>query len=52
MFPGVGLGVLVSEADHVADGMFAAAAAALAAEVSAEDLASGSLSRPCTSYGA
>ena len=46
VFPGVGLGVLVSDADHVTDGMFAAAAAALAAEVSAEDLASGSLFPP------
>jgi len=46
VFPGVGLGVMVSDADHVTDGMFAAAAAALAAEVSPEDLASGSLFPP------
>ena len=46
VFPGVGLGVLVSDADQVTDGMFAAAAAALAAEVSAEDLAAGSLFPP------
>jgi len=46
VFPGVGLGVLVSDADQVTDGMFAAAAAALAAEVSTEDLAAGSLFPP------
>ena len=46
VFPGVGLGVLVSDATQVTDGMFAAAAAALAAEVSTEDLAAGSLFPP------
>jgi malic enzyme len=43
IFPGMGLGVLVSEACEVTDTMFARAAEALAAEVHANDLASGSL---------
>ena len=43
IFPGVGLGVLVSEAKEVTETMFAAAAKALADEVKASDLASGSL---------
>ena len=43
IFPGVGLGVLVSEAREVTEAMFAAAAKALADEVKASDLASGSL---------
>jgi malic enzyme len=46
VFPGVGLGVLVSDAERVTDGMFAAAATALANEVSTEDLAAGSLFPP------
>ena len=43
VFPGLGLGVMVSGARQVTDALFAAAAEQLAAEVSAEELESGSL---------
>jgi len=46
IFPGVGLGAIVAEAREVTDGMFAAAADQLAAEVSPRDLASGSIFPP------
>ena len=41
IFPGVGLGVVVSGAGHVTDEMFEAAARTLAAQVTADDMANG-----------
>jgi malic enzyme len=43
IFPGVGLGILVSEATEVTEAMFAAAAKALADAVKPSDLAAGAL---------
>jgi malic enzyme len=43
IFPGVGLGVMISGAREVTDGLFAAAARELANQVSSEDLEAGSL---------
>jgi malate dehydrogenase (oxaloacetate-decarboxylating) len=46
IFPGVGLGALVSQAREITESMFTAAAARLADLVRAEDLAAGSLFPP------
>jgi malate dehydrogenase (oxaloacetate-decarboxylating) len=46
IFPGVGLGALTVKAKAVTDGMFAAAAEALAAQVSEQDLARGLIYPP------
>jgi malate dehydrogenase (oxaloacetate-decarboxylating)(NADP+) len=46
IFPGVGLGVLVSRASRVTDSMFSAAAAALAGEVGGDDVAAGRIYPP------
>ena len=46
IFPGVGLGVIASGASRVTDAMFMAAAQALAAQVSEDDLQQGSLYPP------
>jgi malate dehydrogenase (oxaloacetate-decarboxylating) len=52
IFPGVGLGTMVTEARLVSDGMFAAAARTLAAAVSDADLAAGSFFPPVSSLRA
>src|SRR5262245_2087735 len=49
VFPGVGLGSLVSEAREITDTMFAAAAEALAAQVAEADLREGALYPPIAS---
>jgi malate dehydrogenase (oxaloacetate-decarboxylating)(NADP+) len=46
VFPGVGLGVMATRAEHVTDTMLAAAAEALAHDVSEKDLAQGCLFPP------
>ena len=48
VFPGVGLGVLVSEAREVTESMFAAAAVRLASEVQQEDFDAGMLFPPAS----
>ena len=49
IFPGMGLGVILSEAGRVTERMFAAAARTLAGLVSAEDLARGTVLPPISS---
>jgi malic enzyme len=46
VFPGIGLGILVSGVKVVSDNLFTAAAESLAAQVGAEDLAQGALFPP------
>ncbi len=43
IFPGIGLGAVISEARLISEDMFLAAAAALAAEVSEDDIAEGAI---------
>ncbi len=49
IFPGIGLGAIACEAKRISDEMFLAGAAALAEEVSEQDLAAGSLYPPLSS---
>jgi len=49
IFPGVGLGAIACQAKSITDEMFLAASAALANEVSEEDLANGTLYPPLSS---
>jgi malate dehydrogenase (oxaloacetate-decarboxylating)(NADP+) len=49
IFPGVGLGAIAVKAQRITDAMFLAAARALALQVSAKDLAQGSLYPPLAS---
>ena len=46
IFPGIGLGAVACQAQRISDEMFLASAAALAGEVSEEDLANGTLYPP------
>ena len=46
VFPGIGLGIIACDATTVSDGMFLAAAEALANEVSEDDLAEGAVYPP------
>ncbi len=52
IFPGVGLGILACQASRATDGMFLAAAGALAAQVSEAQLGAGSIYPPLSSIRA